>query len=60
MRRGAKQVATNSAKLGPGPAKGPKLKRDQIERIRERRKNIEQREGVFSDSALLIRDERDR
>jgi hypothetical protein len=47
MRRGAKRVATNSKK-----SKNPA----QVARIRERREQIYQREGVLSDSATLIRE----
>jgi hypothetical protein len=60
MRRGSKRAANNSAKVGRSLAKPAKLTRDQIARIRERREQIYQREGILSDSALLIREDRDR
>jgi hypothetical protein len=60
MRRGSKRVAINSAGGKRTVAKPSKPTRDQIARIRERREQIYQREGILSDSALLIREDRDR
>jgi hypothetical protein len=60
MRRGSKRVASNSAKSNSSLAKPSKPTRDQIARIRERREQIYQREGILSDSAILIREDRER
>lgn len=60
VRRGSKRVASNSMKANAGVAKPSKPTRDQISRIRERREQIYQREGILSDSAILIREDRDR
>jgi hypothetical protein len=60
MRRGF-QHAANGQKKGKKPSVKPSMpSRDQVARIRERREQIYQREGVLSDSALLIREDRDR
>jgi hypothetical protein len=60
MRRGSKRVASNSSKLSGGPTKPSKLTRGQVARIRQRRERIYQREGILCDSAILIREDRDR
>src|SRR5208282_1220891 len=60
MRRGSKRAATDSAKVSRSPAKPPKLTRDLVARIHERREEIRQRAGILSDSAILIREDRDR
>jgi hypothetical protein len=60
MRRGSKRAASDPAKSKRPLAKPSKLTRDHVARIRERREQIYQREGLLSDSALLIRDDRDR
>jgi hypothetical protein len=59
MRRGLKRAASGSAKSKRPSAKASKLTPDQVARIRERREQIYQREGILSDSALLIREDRD-
>jgi hypothetical protein len=59
VRRGSKRAAGNSAKGNPSPSK-PKPTRDLVARIRERREQIYQREGILSDSAILIREDRHR
>ena len=38
----------------------PKPRLEQVARIRERREQIYQREGLLSDSAILIREDRER
>jgi hypothetical protein len=58
MRRGSKRAASNPAKVNM--AKPSKRAGDLVARIRERREEIRQRTGVLSDSALLIREDRDR
>ena len=60
MRRGSKRAASNSAKISRIPAKPSRLTRDQVARIREHREEIRQREGILSDSAILIREDRNR
>jgi hypothetical protein len=60
MRRGLKRAASGAAKGKRPPAKVAKLSPGHIARIRERREQIYEREGVLSDSALLIREDRDR
>ena len=60
MRRGSKRAASNPAKRNSSPAKASQPTRDLVARIRERREEIRQRAGVLSDSALLIREDRDR
>ncbi len=60
MRRGSKRAASNSAKIGRSLPKPSKLTRDQVARMRARREEIRQRAGVLSDSATLIREDRDR
>jgi hypothetical protein len=60
MRRGSKRTASNFPKVGRSPAKPSKLTQDLVARIRERREQIYQREGILSDSAILIREDRDR
>ncbi len=60
MRRGSKRAASNSAKNNGSLTKPSKLTFDLVARIRERREQIWQREGVLSDSAILIREDRDR
>jgi len=60
MRRGSKRAASNPAKGSRSLAKPSKVTRDQVARIRERREEIRQRAGVLSDSAILIREDRDR
>ncbi len=60
MRRGSNRTASNFPKVGRSPAKHSKLTQDLVARIRKRREQIYQREGVLSDSAILIREDRDR
>lgn len=60
MRRGSKRIVGNTVGVSRKPAKAAKVTRVQIERIRERRERIYQREGILSDSAILIREDRDR
>jgi hypothetical protein len=60
MRRASKRVAGNTAMDNARLAKSSRLKRDQVARIRERREEIRRRAGVLSDSANLIREDRDR
>ncbi len=60
MRRGSKSAANNSAKISRSEAKPSKLKHDLVARIRQRREGIRQRAGILSDSAILIREDRDR
>ena len=60
MQRGSKHAASNPDKSRVTPAKGSKLTRDQVARIRVRREEIRQRTGTLSDSAMLIREDRDR
>jgi hypothetical protein len=60
MRRGSKRTANNSVKGDPSPTKASQPTRDLIARIRKRREQIYQREGILSDSAILIREDRDR
>ncbi len=60
MRRGSKRAADNSAKISRSVAQPSKLTRDQVVRIRERREGIRQRTGILSDSATLIREDRER
>jgi len=60
MRRGSKRAASNSAESKRPLAKRLKPTIDQIARIRERREQIYKREGILSDSAILIREDRDR
>jgi hypothetical protein len=60
MRKGSKRTASNSAKVNRSLAKPSILTRDQIARIRERREEIQQRAGILSDNAILIREDRDR
>jgi len=60
MRRGSKRAASNSARGNGSLAKPSKRTRDQVARIRERREEIRQPAGILSDSAILIREDRDR
>ena len=60
MRRGSKRASRNSAKVNRTMAKPSKRTGDLVARIRERREEIRQRAGVLSDSAILIREDRDR
>jgi hypothetical protein len=60
MRRGSKRAADNSAKGNPSPPKASQRTRDLVARIRKRREKIYRREGILSDSAILIREDRDR
>ena len=60
MRRGSKRAASNSAKLNRDMAKPSKRTGDLVARVRERREEIRQRAGILSDSAILIREDRDR
>jgi hypothetical protein len=60
MRRVSKRADSNSAKGNGSLAKASKLTRDQVARIRERREGIRQRAGILSNSAVLIREDRDR
>jgi hypothetical protein len=60
MRREAKRPATTRAKPNGSQAKQSKLTQALVTRIRERREEIRQRVGVLSDTAILIRDDRDR
>ena len=60
MRRGSKRIASDPAKSNPSLAKPSKPTRDLVARIRERREQIYEREGILSDSAILIREDRDR
>ena len=60
MRKASKRASNTSAKVSRSLAKPSKVTRDLIERIRERREQIYQREGILSDSAILIREDRDR
>jgi hypothetical protein len=60
MRRGSKRTASSSAKGNPSPTKPSKPTRDLVARIRKRREQIYEREGILSDSAILIREDRDR
>jgi hypothetical protein len=60
MRRGSKPAAGNSAKVNRNRAKPSKRTGDLVARIRERREEIGQRVGILSDSAILIREDRDR
>ena len=60
MRRGTKRAVSNSAKVNVNLSKPSKRTRDQVARIRERREEIRQRAGILSDSAILIREDRDR
>ena len=60
MRRGSKRAASNSAKVNRNMAKPSKRTGDLVARIRERREDIRQRAGILSDSAILIREDRDR
>lgn len=60
MRRGSKRPASNSAKGNGRLAKPSRPTRDQVARIRERREEIRKRAGILSDSAILIREDRDR
>jgi len=60
MRRGSKRAASNSAKVNRNMAKPSKRTGDVVACIRERREKIRQRAGILSDSAILIREERDR
>jgi hypothetical protein len=60
MRRGPKRADDKSTKVSRSLAKPSKLTRDQVVRIRERREEIRQRAGILSDSAVLIREDRDR
>ena len=60
MRRGSKRAASNSAKVNRNMAKPSKRTGDLVARIHERREEIRQRAGILSDSAILIREERDR
>jgi hypothetical protein len=60
MRRGSRRIADNTAGTNRKPPKTSRVTRGQMERIRERREQIYQREGILSDSAALIREDRDR
>jgi hypothetical protein len=60
MRRGSKRAGSNSTKVSRNLAKPSKPTRDLVARIRERREGIRHRAGVLSDSAILIREDRDR
>jgi hypothetical protein len=60
MRRASKRAASNPAKGSRSMAKPSQVTRDQVVRIRERREKIRQRAGILSDSAILIREDRDR
>ena len=60
MRRGSKRAASNSAKGSGSLVKPSRRTRAQVARIRERREEIRQRAGILSDSAVLIREDRDR
>jgi len=60
MRRGSKRAASNSAKVNRSLEKAPQRTGGLVARIRERREEIRQRAGVLSDSAILIREDRDR
>jgi hypothetical protein len=60
MRKGSKRAESGPSKTNGKPAKPSKAPRELIARIRERREQIYQREGILSDSALLIREDRDR
>lgn len=60
MRRESKRIAINSEKSKKSAAIQPKPALDQVARIRERREQIYQREGLLSDSAALIREDRER
>jgi len=59
MRRGSKRIAIHSAESQGFLAKRSKPSSAQIARIRERREQIYKREGILSDSAILIRESRD-
>ena len=59
MRRGSKLTISSAESKRP-LANRSKPSSAQIARIRERREQIYKREGVLSDSALLIREDRDR
>jgi hypothetical protein len=60
MRRGSKRADGNSAMGNRTLAKPSKVTPDQVARIRERREEIRRRAGILSDSAILIREDRDR
>jgi hypothetical protein len=60
MRRGSKRAVSNSVKVKRNMAKPSKRTGDLVARIRERREDIRQRAGILSDSAILIREDRDR
>jgi hypothetical protein len=59
MRRGSKRIAANSDKRRKSLAKPPKLPMVQVARIRERREQVYRREGLLSESAALIREDRE-
>jgi hypothetical protein len=58
--KGSNRAESDPAKTNGRPAKPPKWTSDQLARIRERREQIYRREGVLSDSAAMIREDRDR
>jgi len=60
MRRGSKRVAISSGKSKKPAPVPPRPPLDQLAHIRERREQIYQREGLLSDSAALIREDRER
>jgi len=60
MRRAAKHAADHLKKSNASPAGPSRRTRDRVARIRQRRDEIRERVGVLSDSAVLIREDRDR
>ena len=60
MRRGSKRTPINPAKTEKAGEKPSRLTHEVVARIRDRREQIFQREGLLSDSAALIREDRDR